>query len=62
MTIFECDEEDGLAFLAMEFLDGEDLKTKISNRQWMPPGPTPQPGGARKTALVRPIRSLRTGC
>jgi serine/threonine protein kinase len=36
ITIFEYDEEDGLAYLAMEFLDGEDLKTKISNRQWMP--------------------------
>jgi serine/threonine protein kinase len=36
ITIFEYDEEDGLAYLAMEFLDGEDLKTKISDRQWMP--------------------------
>jgi len=32
ITIYDYDEEEGLAYLAMEYLEGEDLKSKIRNR------------------------------
>jgi serine/threonine protein kinase len=36
ITIYDYDEADGVAYLVMEFLDGEDLKTKIGRRHSMP--------------------------
>ena len=36
ITIYELAEEDGQAYMAMEFLDGEELKDKIAQREQLP--------------------------
>ena len=54
ISVYEVGEEDGQLFLAMQWIDGEDLGTLIEKRRRLPPERRLDRHPARRRASRRP--------